>query len=72
MIILGPKTAILGPQFCRNLVLGPQFWWSGAPPWIRPCRIRSRAGTKFIFTQWWIQSMTLWNFHTFLKNDAWI
>ena len=27
-IILGPKTAILGPQFCRILVLGPQFWWS--------------------------------------------
>ena len=42
MIILGPKTAILGPQFCRMLVLGPHFWWSeGArapvPPWIRPC-----------------------------------
>ena len=41
MIILGPKTAILGPQFCRILVLGPHFWWSrGAgplgPPWIRP------------------------------------
>ena len=28
-IILGPKTAILGPQFCRILVLGPYFWWSG-------------------------------------------
>ena len=30
-----PKTAILGPQFCRILVLGPHFWWSGgarAPP----------------------------------------
>ena len=25
MIILGPKTAILGPQFCRILVLGPHF-----------------------------------------------
>ena len=24
-IILGPKTAILGPQFCRILVLGPHF-----------------------------------------------
>ena len=40
MIILGPKTAILGPQFCRILVLGPQFWWSGGPapgpPWICP------------------------------------
>ena len=31
MIILGPKTAILGPLFCRILVLGPQFWWSGGP-----------------------------------------
>ena len=29
MIILGPKTAILGPQFCRIFVLWPQFWWSG-------------------------------------------
>ena len=32
MIILGPKTAILGPQFCRILVLGPHFWCSGGPP----------------------------------------
>ena len=44
MINLGPKTAILGPQFCRILVLGPHFWWSGepgprGPPWIRPCLI---------------------------------
>ena len=31
MIILGLKTAILGPQFCRILVLGPHFWWSGGP-----------------------------------------
>ena len=37
MINLGPKTAILGPQFCRILVLGPHFWWSGGPPLIRPC-----------------------------------
>ena len=29
MIILGPKTTILGPQFCRILVLGPHFWWLG-------------------------------------------
>ena len=41
MIILGPKTTILGPQFCRILVLGPHFWWSGGPgppgpPWIHP------------------------------------
>ena len=46
MIILGPKTAILGPQFCRIFVLGPHFWWSGgrAPgplPWIRPCYVVS-------------------------------
>ena len=41
-----PKTAILGPQFCRILVLGPHFWWSrggarapGPPPWIRPWNI---------------------------------
>ena len=26
IFILGPKTAILGPQFCRILVLGPHFW----------------------------------------------
>ena len=38
------KTAILGPQFCRILVLGPHFWWSGGgpgppgPPW--SCRGR--------------------------------
>ena len=30
--ILGPKTAILGPQFCRILVLGPHFWLSGGGP----------------------------------------
>ena len=41
MIILVPKTAILGPQFCRILVLRPHFWWSGGPrppgpPWIHP------------------------------------
>ena len=28
-IILGPKNAILEPQFCRILVLGSHFWWSG-------------------------------------------
>ena len=31
MISLGPKTAIPGLQFCRILVLGPCFWWSGGP-----------------------------------------
>ena len=36
LIILGPKTAILGPQFCRMLVLGPHFWWSGGPPGSAP------------------------------------
>ena len=30
-IILGPKTAILGPQFCRILVLGPHFWCQRGP-----------------------------------------
>ena len=30
-IILGPKTAILGPQCCRILVPGPDIWWSGGP-----------------------------------------
>ena len=45
IIILGPKTAILGPHFCRILVLGPHFWWSGGgsgprgPPWIRPWHV---------------------------------
>ena len=41
MIILGPKTAILGPQFCRILVLGPQFWWSGGagPPLDPPLQL---------------------------------
>ena len=29
MIILGPKTAILGPQFCTILVLGPHFGGQG-------------------------------------------
>ena len=28
-IILGPKTAILGPQLCRIELLGPHFWWLG-------------------------------------------
>ena len=36
MIILGPKTAILGPQFCKILVLGPHFWWSGGAPGSAP------------------------------------
>ena len=31
MIILGSKTAILGPQFCRILVLGPHFGGQGGP-----------------------------------------
>ena len=29
VIILRPKTAILGPPFCKILVLGPHFWWLG-------------------------------------------
>ena len=44
MIILGPKNAILGPQFCRILVLGLHFWWLGGPrppepPWICPWNV---------------------------------
>ena len=39
MIILGPKTAILGPQFCRILVLGPHFWWLRGPGPPGPPRI---------------------------------
>ena len=39
MSTLGPKTAILGPQFCRILVLGPHFWWSGGPPGSAPVEI---------------------------------
>ena len=31
-IISGPKTAILGPQFCRILVLGLIFGGQGAGP----------------------------------------
>ena len=51
MIILGPKTAILGPQFCRILVLGPHFWWLGGPgsqgpPWICPCMYINRCDVK--------------------------
>ena len=37
MIILGPKTAILGPQVCRILVLRPHFLLvRGAPPGSAP------------------------------------
>ena len=41
-----PKTAILGPQFCRILVLGPHFWWSGGggagpPPGSAPGLVHS-------------------------------
>ena len=46
-----PKTAILGPQFCRNLVLGSHFWWSGgawaprAPPGSAPARELTQNST---------------------------
>ena len=36
MIILGPKTAILGPQFCRILMLGPIFGGQGGGPPLDP------------------------------------
>ena len=46
MIILGPKTAILRPQFCRILVLGPHFWWLGdLGPWGPP---RSTPGCSLL------------------------
>ena len=47
-----PKTAILGPQFCRIWVLGPHFWWSGGgpgppgppgPPWFHPCLTKGKV-----------------------------
>ena len=42
MFILGPKTAILGPQFCRILVLGPHFWWyGGASPGSAPLLLQN-------------------------------
>ena len=41
--ILGPKTAILGPQFCRILVMGPHFWWSGGPPGSTPALLSHRG-----------------------------
>ena len=42
IIILGLTTAILGPQFCRILVLGSHFGGQGGPGplgslWIHPC-----------------------------------
>ena len=57
IIILVPKTAILGPQFCRILVLGPQFWWSGGSlgpwgsPWICPWYITYNT---YINTRTWM------------------
>ena len=63
-IILGPKTAILGPQFCRILVLGPHFWWSGGakapgPPldlplinMIRTQKIPNTSGFSYMCFGW--------------------
>ena len=46
-----PKTAILGPQFCRILVLGPHFWWSGgAPPGSAPAYVVFLYELKKILT----------------------
>ena len=39
MIILGPKTAILGPQFGRIWCWGLIFGGQGGPSWIRPCKL---------------------------------
>ena len=52
MIILGPRTAILGPQFCRILVLGHHFWWSGGarapgPPLDPPLEIPSQTNQRY-------------------------
>ena len=57
MIILGPKTAILGPQFCRILVLGSHFWWSGGPTWIRPCWRQNSLMLPFILIQHIVQTL---------------
>ena len=55
MIILGPKTAILGPQFCRILVLGPHFWWSGGPwPPAPPGSAPEHYLSQFIFYRYFI------------------
>ena len=61
MITLGPKNAILGPQFCRILVLGPHFWWSmggpgppGLPPGSAPemWNIRCFQSCKASYPNW--------------------
>ena len=64
MIILGPKTAILGPQFCRILVLGPHFWWSGGPwplgtPWIHPCFVKIH-NIQMLFMCYYLQLSMAW------------
>ena len=46
-----PKTAILGPQFCRILVLGPHFWWSGGA-WAPRAPPRSAPVVKHLSTVW--------------------
>ena len=48
-----PKTAILGPQFCRILVLGPHFWWSGGAPWICPIEKGSCSIAVTCKWTWW-------------------
>ena len=76
MIILGPKTAILGPQFCRILVLGPHFWWSGGaqgppsdPPLLslRVCSTLADLGGADGAPQ---QDPILSFLHTFLPKSA--
>ena len=50
-IILGPKTAILGPQFCRILVLLSHFWWSGGSgPWDLPLNAHHPPSLLYIST----------------------
>ena len=68
MIILGPKTAILGPQFCRILVLGLHFWCLGGrapgPPLDPPLLYLSNLVlTQFVYFHQDVSEM-----HTFSPN----
>ena len=56
MIILGPKTAILGPQFCRILVLGLIFGGRGHPaPGAPP------GSALFHLQVWSLSVLDLWH-----------
>ena len=70
MIILGPKTAILWPQFCRILVLGPKFWWSGGarPPPDPPLVNFWNAVRQYINDDFPCELK--WNFHNVFLNEV--